>query len=332
MPKIDLITGFLGSGKTTFVKCYAQYLMDAGYRIGIVENDHGAVNIDTMLLSPLEGENCELESVAGGCDADCHRRRFKTKLIAMGMLGYDRVLVEPSGVYDVEAFFDVLREDVLDSWYEIGSVICIVDGALEEELTEAAQKLLAMQAAGAGMIVLSKAPYCSKEKLKGTVEKVNRALERFGYVRRFDMERADGDVLGGSWQDYGKAEFERIMTSGWHAADHRYRVDLEKTFDTLYYFKVQGDVDSWMQPLQRMMTDTQCGHIFRIKGFFKTADPDEWIEINVTREGAFFEKVPNGQEVIIIIGEQLYQAAIDRYMGRTAGSMSSGEFNGEREG
>ena len=42
MVKIDLITGFLGSGKTTFIRKYAQYLMDAGNNIGILENDYGA--------------------------------------------------------------------------------------------------------------------------------------------------------------------------------------------------------------------------------------------------------------------------------------------------
>lgn len=41
MVKVDLITGFLGSGKTTFIKKYARYLMDQGYNIGILENDFG---------------------------------------------------------------------------------------------------------------------------------------------------------------------------------------------------------------------------------------------------------------------------------------------------
>ena len=99
MVKVDLITGFLGSGKTTFIKKYARYLMEQGQNIGILENDFGAINVDMMLLRELEGENCELEMVAGGCDKDCYRRRFKTKLIAMGMCGYDRVLIEPSGIF-----------------------------------------------------------------------------------------------------------------------------------------------------------------------------------------------------------------------------------------
>ena len=79
MITIDLITGFLGSGKTTFIKKYAEYLMNQGLNIGILENDYGAVNVDMMLLQELEGEKCELEMIAGGCDKETHRRRFRTK-------------------------------------------------------------------------------------------------------------------------------------------------------------------------------------------------------------------------------------------------------------
>ena len=132
MVKIDLITGFLGSGKTTFIKKYAKYLIDQGLNIGILENDFGAVNVDMMLLQDIAGEKCTLEMVAGGCDKDCHRRRFRTKLIAMGMCGYDRVLIEPSGIFDMDEFFDALHESPLDIWYEIGNVFAIVDASLEK--------------------------------------------------------------------------------------------------------------------------------------------------------------------------------------------------------
>ena len=53
MIQIDLITGFLGSGKTTFIKKYATYLMQQGMNIGILENDFGAVNVDAMLLQDI---------------------------------------------------------------------------------------------------------------------------------------------------------------------------------------------------------------------------------------------------------------------------------------
>ena len=82
-----------------------------------------------LLLQDLEGDNCTLEMIAGGCDADCHRRRFKTKLIAMAMEGYDRVIVESRHQHfiDVDEFFDTLYEEPLDRFYEPGNVIALVD-------------------------------------------------------------------------------------------------------------------------------------------------------------------------------------------------------------
>lgn len=118
MIKIDLITGFLGAGKTTFIKKYASYFIKQGQTVGILENDYGAINVDMMLLQDLMSDNCELEMISGGCDEETHRRRFKTKLISMGMCGYDRVIVEPSGVYDIDEFFDVIHDEPLDRWYE----------------------------------------------------------------------------------------------------------------------------------------------------------------------------------------------------------------------
>ena len=56
MIKVDLITGFLGSGKTSFLLRYARYLMNQGLRIGILVYDHGAVNVDLPLLQELRGE------------------------------------------------------------------------------------------------------------------------------------------------------------------------------------------------------------------------------------------------------------------------------------
>ena len=64
--KVDLITGFLGSGKTTFIQTYARYLMRQGQRVGIIENDYGSVNVDMMLLQELEREGAVTEMAIGG--------------------------------------------------------------------------------------------------------------------------------------------------------------------------------------------------------------------------------------------------------------------------
>ena len=102
MVQVDLITGFLGAGKTTFLRKYVHWLNARGQRVCILENDFGAVNVDVMLLQDLLGDNCDIETISGGCDCDTHQRRMRTKLISLAMQGFDRVLVEPSGIFDVD--------------------------------------------------------------------------------------------------------------------------------------------------------------------------------------------------------------------------------------
>ena len=215
MVKVDLITGFLGSGKTTFIKQYARYLMEQGQNIGILENDFGAINVDMMLLRELEGANCELEMVAGGCDKDCYRRRFRTKLIAMGMCGYDRVLIEPSGIFDVDDFFDALNEEPLDKWYQIGNVITVVDACLEENLSEGADYILASEAANAGCILLSRTQQASEGQIKATVAHINRALEKIHCKRALKDE-----VICGDWEDFSEKDYKKILESGYQVEDY----------------------------------------------------------------------------------------------------------------
>lgn len=235
MVKIDLITGFLGSGKTTFIRKYAKYLIDRGLHIGILENDFGAINVDMMLLQDLLGDNCELEMVSGGCDRDCHRRRFKTKLIAMGMCGYDRVIVEPSGIYDVDEFFDALYEEPLDQWYEIGNVIAIVDAKLQENLSKEAEYLLASEAADAGRIILSRADEATPEEMDRTVERLNKALEQVKCKRRLDKE-----VIRKGIPDLQEQDLQELAACG-YVSESYIKMDLGdfKGFDSLFFMNIE---------------------------------------------------------------------------------------------
>lgn len=310
MVKIDLITGFLGSGKTTFIRKYAQYLMEQGMNIGILENDYGAVNVDMMLLQDLLGDNCELEMVAGGCDKDCHRRRFKTKLIAMGMCGYDRVLVEPSGIFDVDEFFDALREEPLDQWYEIGNVIAIVDAKLEKELSDEADFILASEVADAGCILLSHADETTAEEIDATVAHINEALEKIHCKRRLEKE-----ILRKSTPQLTSEDLHRIMSSGYVMENYE-KMDLEEHsgFESQYFMNVPMTAEKMQKVAKEILEDSSCGAVFRIKGFIKAED-NSWIQLNATHNGVRMEPIQEGQEVIIVIGEHLQRDRIEAYIG-----------------
>lgn len=352
MVKIDLITGFLGSGKTTFIRKYAGYLMEQGMHIGILENDFGAINVDMMLLQDLCGENCELEMVSGGCDRDCHIRRFKTKLIAMGMSGYDRVIVEPSGIFDVDEFFDTLREEPLDQWYEIGNVIAVVDAGLEEKLSKEADYLLASEAACAGAIVLSHGDEVPEDRVTNTIAHLNRALSEIQCDRKLD-----GQILKKSTLELESSDLKMLSQCGYVSASYRKMALGEyQGFDSLFFMNQEMTKKALEERVKGIFTDAACGEVFRIKGFLKveketenvteagkTAEVkkaskigniaetekatenvadgekvpeagEQWLELNATKEVMSLKPIANGQEVLIVIGEHLNKEVITSYI------------------
>lgn len=304
MIKIDLITGFLGSGKTTFLKKYAHYLIGKGHKIGILVNDYGAVNVDTMLLSELEGDNCGIESVAGACDSHCHQRRFKTKLIALAMSGYDRVLIEPSGVFDVDEFFDSLYEEPLDRWYEIGSVIAVADVNLEPQLSKSAGYILASQACVAGRLVLSKTQLADKSAAEKTVNLINAVLRSHGSRRRFE-----NDVISKPWDELADADFEELENCGYYPPDFtKLQTTDDSGFTSLYFMELGLGAEELKSKVKRLFESKACGGVFRVKGFVK--QNDSWLELNAARDGISLTPIDNGQDIVIVIGENLNKEKI----------------------
>ena len=317
MVKVDLITGFLGSGKTTFIRKYVNWCISQGERICILENDYGAINVDTMLLSDLEGDNVGIEMVAGGCDYDCHIRRFKTKLITMAMLGYDRVIIEPSGVFDTDEFFDILHEEPLDSKYVIDNVIAIVKANLEENLSIDSLYMLAGQVANAGGIVLSHVQECTEDRIAKTTDIINKALDSIKSDRYIDTDVKGIKLISKDWSMFDDGDFRQIATLGYRMASFEKKIYMDDNdFEALFFMHIDMSLDEVKTKIMQLFEDKTVGNVIRVKGFVKTSDnPDHenWYEINANNEGIKTDEINKGQDVLIIIGENLNKDKIDTY-------------------
>ncbi len=305
MIKVDLITGFLGAGKTTFIREYARHLMDSGEKIAIIENDYGAVNIDMVLLQDLIGENCNLEMIVGGDGKEAHRRRLRTKLISMGMSEYTRVIIEPSGIYDADEFFDVLYDEPLDRWYEIGSVIAIVDANATPLLEDTMQYLFMSEIAWAGKLVISKLD--DKTDMKRLMQFINRTMEECGCSARFDESK---DVIAKSFSEFDDTDFEALKNAGYRRSSYTKMVIGDKQYSPLFYFDVAMSKELLISTVQALFEDERAGKVIRVKGFVDIGDGQQ-VQINATREEIMTEPVVSSRNVLIIIGELLDKAYIN---------------------
>ncbi len=333
MTRVDLITGFLGAGKTTFILDYARELIRRGERIGIIENDYGAINVDLMLLSRSLGEqgedNCRLEMVIGG-DPDCHRRRLKTKLIAMGIDRFDRVLVEPSGVFDVEEFTDILYEEPLEHMMSLENVITVVD--LEQLLKEKenresgsdrglspdARYILGEQLSKAGCVFFSKAENYGEAETEEALRLLNGILQEVQCGRVL----TEGDILrrgaslGNSLAGLTGEDWDRILHAG--NRDYAYakrQVVEDGSFTSLFFFYPElqeKEEEAILRRMEEIFRDPALSGLSRIKGFLE--DDGEWIEINATRERTEIRKSPVGQPVLIAIGQGITQEAVGHFL------------------
>ena len=296
MIKIDLITGFLGSGKTTFIIEYAKYLINRGERICILENDFGAVNVDMMLLSSL---NCDREMVSGGCDYDCHVRRFRTKLISMAMMGYTRVIVEPSGIYDTDEFFDVLYESPLDDLYEIGNIFCVYD-INTKDLSYDSRYILLSESSVCGRLIITK----NKEDEVLDLSYINSIMNESKCSRIFNQN----DIIY-----FDKINFDNIINSGYHSYDHiKIPVIYDSNYDSVYILDKNIQYDD-LKELSKELFSGEFGSVNRIKGFITKGD--SWYSVNITTESYNISPISDGQKVIIIIGENINKEKIEKLFG-----------------
>ena len=228
----------------------------------------------------------------------------------MGMSGYDRVLVEPSGIYDVDEFFDALHEEPLDQWYEVKNVIAIVDAKLEKRLSEEADFILASEAANAGKIVLSHADLATKEQIEGTIRHLQQAMENIQCSRKL----TEDEIIAGNMETLTDAQLQELSGCGYVSSSYR-KMDLENHlgFDSLYFMNAPVTKETLPDKVKQIMQDPGCGKIFRVKGFLKD-ETGAWYQLNASKDAFDFQPIPTGQEVIIAIGENLNEGAIKKIL------------------
>ena len=171
MTKIDIVSGFLGAGKTTFIQKMLKEAL-VGEQVVLIENEFGEIGIDGGFLKE---SGIEIKEMNSGCICCSLVGDFGTSLKeVIATYKPERILIEPSGVGKlsdvIKAVADIELENEEMKDVKLNTAVAVVDVSKAKMYIKNFGEFFINQVESAGTIILSRTQNVSEEK---TTEVVN---------------------------------------------------------------------------------------------------------------------------------------------------------------
>lgn len=179
MTKVDIISGFLGAGKTTFIKQLIQQVF-VGEKLVLIENEFGEIGIDGGFLKDAGIEITEMNS---GCIC-CTLVGDFSKALKKVLEEYkpDRVLIEPSGVGKLSDVAKAIEDVKRETDIEIEGRITVVDGKKAKMYLKNFGEFFKDQVAYASTIVISRTQMMTDDKIEECVKMLREENEKAAII------------------------------------------------------------------------------------------------------------------------------------------------------
>ena len=161
MIKIDVVSGFLGSGKTTLIKHMLESIENE--KVVIIENEFGQIGIDGDLISKSGIDVLELQN---GCICCSIKLNFRDTLLdIIEKFNPDRIIIEPTGIGLLSEIISMIENLKLKNTLSINSLITVVDGLNYFDYIDNFGDFFEDQIKNASILMISKTQLIGKDEL-----------------------------------------------------------------------------------------------------------------------------------------------------------------------
>lgn len=288
MTKLDVVTGFLGAGKTTFLQAYHRWLTDMGAASCIIENEFGDAGVDGAVL---RSGGAAVREISGGCV--CCTLKVTLRDMLWELAGQvERIILEPSGLFCGDDLLDILRSPGCP--VEPGMWCGIIDPAMLPLMNEEDRAVLASEIVHAGSLLLSKTQYISALERRRAAEEARRLLEPVPLLYTAPWSELEPDL----W-------FPALQRAGTVIRPHRRRrFDHTNMFQSTSFTARSVPSETALRRSLQALLRGEAGQILRIKGAVRT-EGALW-QVNGTPDAlSLLPAASDGQEGLNIIGRAL---------------------------
>lgn len=290
MTKIDIISGFLGAGKTTLIK---KLLSEAlkGQQVVLIENEFGEIGIDGGFLKE---SGIEIREMNSGCICCSLVGDFGTSLKEVITTYHpDRIVIEPSGVGKLSDVIKAVKNVDVDCEISLNSYTTVVDVNKCKMYMRNFGEFFENQLEYARTIILSRTdtPKATEEKVERTVEMI-RKVNKDAVIITTPIEELAGDQILEA-MEHGREEEEVICpVCGHDHHDHDHEHHHHHHADEVFTSWGRETAKKYSKEeieniLKTLSEDESFGTILRAKGMVDGKD-GQWI---------YFDMVPEEYEV-----------------------------------
>lgn len=219
MTQIDIVSGFLGAGKTTLIKKLLKEALN-GQKVVLIENEFGEIGVDGGFLKEA---GIEIKEMNSGCICCSLVGDFGTSLKeVMTTYAPERILIEPSGVGKLSDVMKAVQDVDMGKDVVLNSAVAVVDASKCKMYIKNFGEFFINQIAHAGTIILSRTQNISEEKLEKAIGLI-REHNKKATIITTPWDKLDGnDILktieGAT--DLEKELMEQVMEDHAHHHDH----------------------------------------------------------------------------------------------------------------
>lgn len=190
--KILIISGFLGSGKTTSVVKIGKYLKDRGNTIAVLVNDVADVGVDGQVISE---NGLDSKEMPRGCICCTLKYALEGNIaLIQAESDPDILIIEPTGV----AFPDRIKEQIekmeFGSEVTMGPIISLIDGSKFSQIMEHSEYAATKQMENADLIVINKIDLMTDQEI-GAVENIVRKINPDAGVFALSFKNMDHEFI-----------------------------------------------------------------------------------------------------------------------------------------
>ena len=190
MLKIDIVSGFLGAGKTTFIeRLLKTKLKDE--KVVLIENEYGEVSVDTDILKDTK---IEIRELSQGCICCSLVGDFSKSLkTIIDTYNPDRILIEPSGVGKLSDIIKAVASTGLQE--NVNSLVCLVDAKKAKMYERNFGEFFVDQIESAHTVILSRTDIAKEEVIATAVEIVRKHNDKAVVVTTPINSLSDEDLI-----------------------------------------------------------------------------------------------------------------------------------------